>query len=226
MRTPPLRLFQIGFNRCGTMALQRLFRANGYRAAHWQGGRLAAGIEIARRRGEPLLSRVGEYDVYTDMELRGIPELRKQWFPKPVFRTLLRELARDDAWNPIYAYKYFAEFDAQYPGSKFLLNTRDRAGWVRSRCGFKDDYRACVHGDHAHESLSALATCWEADWEAHHRAVREYFADRPDDFLVFDIEKDPIAKLVEFVAPAPLDPSHWRVHNASAADELPPRTST
>ena len=209
------RVFQIGLNRCGTKALQQLFVANGYRAAHWQGGQLAAAIEVARRRSEPLLSRAGEYDLYTDMELRGIPELRTRWFPKRIFRALLKELAVDDAWAPIYAYKYFAELDVQYPGSKFVLNTRNIDHWLRSRLQFKDDYRACVHGDDAHEGVGELVACWEADWHAHHRTVREYFAGRSKDLLVFDIETDPIEKLVAFVAPAPLDPAHWRVHNAS-----------
>ena len=210
-----LRLFQIGFNRCGTKSLAQLFRDNGYRAAHWQGGRLAAAIEVSRRRAEPLLSRAGTYAVYTDMELRGIPELRHRWFPKRIFRQLLRELEVDGAWAPIYAYKYFAELDAQYPGSKFLLNTRDVQRWIESRFRFKDDYRACVHGDRAHATGAELADCWQADWHAHHAAVQRHFEGRPDDLLVFDIERDPIQALVDFVAPAPLDARHWRVHNAS-----------
>ena len=213
-----LRLFQIGFNRCGTMSLEKLFIANGYRAAHWRGGRLAAAIEVARRRGEPLLSRAGDYQVYTDMELRGITALRKKWFPKRIFRQLVKELEVADVWTPIYAYKYFAQLDEQYPDSKFLLNTRDMTRWLESRFRFKDDYRACIHGDEAHESATELAACWEADWHAHHAAVRRYFASRPDDLLVFNIEKDPIEALVEFVAPAPLDPRHWQVHNASGGD--------
>ena len=214
-RSMSLRLFQVGFNRCGTKSLHQVFVANGHRAAHWQGGRLAAAIEVARRRSEPLLSRAGTYAVYTDMELRSIPELRKKWFPRRVFRQLLRELEVDGVWTPIYAYKYFAQLDEQYPGSKFLLNTRDVNRWIESRFRFKDDYRACIHGDEAHGSTTELAACWEADWHAHHAAVQRHFAGRPDDLLVFNVEKDPIEALIRFVAPAPLDPRHWHVHNPS-----------
>ena len=212
MRT---RVFQIGFNRCGTMSLARLFAASGLRAAHWRGGTLAAWIELARREGKPLLSYVDRYDLYTDMEARDLGEIARRWFPRRPFRRLLATPDPDRGLAPIFAFRYFAELDRQYPGSKFILNTRDRERWIRSRLDFKANYRACQHGDRAHEDLDDLRACWRTDWDTHHERVRTYFAERPSQLLVFDIETDPIDAVVRFMAPTLIDPRHWQRHNAS-----------
>ena len=197
------------------MSLAKFFRANGCRAAHWKGGRLAAALELARREGKPLLTYVDRYQVFTDMELRQIGELRRKRFPQRVFRRLLAHLEGDPAPPPIFAYKYFDQLDRQYPGSKFILNTRGVDGWVKSRLRFKQGYRACIHGDDVHPRDDELTACWRDDWHSHHEAVRAYFKGRPESLLVFDIEADPIEALVEFCRPYQLDPRHWRQHNAS-----------
>lgn len=209
------KIFQIGFNRCATMSLAKFFRDNGYRAAHWQGGRLAAAIELARRERRPLLHHAGDYDIYTDMELRELAALRNKWFKRAVFRKLFKVLDPEQEPAPIFAYRYFKEFDTQYPGSKFILNTRSMDRWVQSRLQFKDDYRACLHGDRAHASEAEMIACWESDWHTHHADVRSYFADRPSDLLEFNIETDPIDKVIGFV-PMPLDVAHWTRHNQSS----------
>ena len=69
-RVPP-RLFQIGFNRCGTKSLARFFEANGLCAAHWERGTLAASIELARREGELLLTHVDRFDVFNRLSCFG-----------------------------------------------------------------------------------------------------------------------------------------------------------
>jgi hypothetical protein len=43
-----------------------------------------------------------------------------------------------------------------------------------------------------------LIGAWKSDWFSHQKAVRQYFADSPR-FLEFDIEKDPVNKLVTFL---------------------------
>ena len=46
-----------------------------------------------------------------------------------------------------------------------------------------------------------LVLKWKNEWINHHQNVQNYFKRRPNDLLVFNIEKDNIRKLVEFLRP-------------------------
>jgi hypothetical protein len=215
------RVFQIGFNRCGTKSLYSFFRKNGYRSVHWANGKLAEGMELARLEEKPLLHYVGRWDVYTDMERVA----HRRFFRGPVLNKLLRLKGKDKLEIPIQAYRYFRTLDRQYPGSKFILNVRDVDLWVRSRLRFEaadgGKYRFCRHGDRAHESEKALVACWKEHWHEHIREVRDYFDGRPDDLLTFHIERDSIHDLVAFFDRAgyDLDPGHWGWRNRTRPAE-------
>lgn len=234
------RVFQIGFNRCGTKTIAIFFHRNGYRAAHWQKGKLAAGIELARREGKPLLHYVGGFDVYTDMERVA----QRRTIPFRVERELRRRRSAEERERPIYAFKFFRSLDRQYPGSKFILNVRNVDDWIQSRLRFGGDdgrgYRFCVHGERVHRDAEALAACWREEWETQVRDVREHFAGRPDDLLIFDIDEDDPERFGRFFAGTrwELDPSLWPWTNrtrprngreggrAAGASLRPPRTLT
>ena len=174
------RIFQIGFNRCGTTSLHLFFEQNGLRSIHWGRGSLAAGIEASRIEGKPLLTYVDGFQVYCDMEFMREDHAGKHISRRP-FRRLYEALGQDRISKPIYAYTYFAELDRQYPGSRFILNTREVEGWIRSRRSFLDiGYRFCSHGDGAHESQEGLEGCWRHHWKYHVSSVREYFSDKPN----------------------------------------------
>ncbi|MDH5676095.1 MAG: hypothetical protein OEZ06_28490 [Myxococcales bacterium] len=212
------RVFQIGFNRCGTKTLAEFFAAHGYRVAHWESGALAAGIELARRQGKPLLSHIDRYDVFTDMEKINISKLHQKRFPNRMLRRLRKVLDPERDRTPVYAYKYFDELDRQYPGSRFILNTRDVDGWIASRLRFHrtTPYRSCIHGDGVHASEQELGECWRADWIEHHRRVQEHFKDRPEALLILDIERDDPGRLVEFLPNYELKIAHWQRRNTTA----------
>lgn len=211
------RVFQIGFNRCGTKSIAVFFHRNGYRAAHWQKGVLAAGMEVARRRGEPLLRHVAGFDVYTDMERVA----QRRAIPHGLERRLDELQTPDERRRPVYAFKHFRQLDRQYPGSKFVLNVRDVDRWVESRLRFEaddgGDYRFCVHGERAHPDEEALAACWRSEWRRHLRDVRSYFAGRDDDLLVFDIDEDAPTEFARFFEGTrwTVDPGLWPWANRS-----------
>jgi hypothetical protein len=82
----------------------------------------------------------------------------------------------------------FAVVDAAYPGSKFLLSTRALDAWLDSRerhvlANRQPTGRRTYHGPFVVVDREA----WVEEWHAHHAAVREHFADRPDDLLVIDV---------------------------------------
>jgi len=210
------RIFQIGFNRCGTKSLSLFFERQGFKVAHWKGGTVAASIELARRQAKPLLHHVPQYDVYTDMEKINISKLRQQLLPKKVFRKVLAHMDAEEN-SPICAFKYFRELDEQYPGSRFILNTRSVDRWVQSRLRFNDrKYRSCIHGDEVHHSEAELGACWEKEWHDHHEAVRRHFDGRPADLLTLDIESDGGQELVDFFGDLQLQACHWGKSNVTS----------
>jgi hypothetical protein len=94
---------------------------------------------------------------------------------------------------------FYAQLDAVYPGSKFILTVRDKNSWLRSaeydwsryvdaqrRRGKLDEFdgfiRAAVYG-----TLDFDPDHYSRVYDAHERNVREYFRNRPGDLLILDI---------------------------------------
>ena len=50
--------------------------------------------------------------------------------------------------------------------------------------------------------MTGVQTCalpiWLLEWDDHHKDVMEYFKNRPDDLLVYDIDNDKIDKIRMF----------------------------
>jgi hypothetical protein len=209
------RIFQIGFNRCGTTTLIRFFQANNLKCLHWGRGSIAAGIEAARLEGKPLLFYVDGYFAYGDMEFVEVESESKKLLKKKPFRRLYKNLPKYNL-TPIYAFENFRELDKQYPGSKFILNTRNVEDWINSRIRFLErGYFYCKHGDRFHSSQEALNQCWREHWDEHTSNVREYFSNRPEDLLEFDLDKDGPEKIADFFCDLNLDISKWGHHNKS-----------
>ncbi|SHG73758.1 hypothetical protein SAMN05443144_1542 [Fodinibius roseus] len=78
---------------------------------------------------------------------------------------------------------HFDLLDREYPNSKFILTTRPLEDWLASVQAQKHKRRSPYY--HAFEHQDPLLLKWHRT--AHHNAVREYFADRPDDMLELKI---------------------------------------
>jgi hypothetical protein len=78
--------------------------------------------------------------------------------------------------------------DRQYPGSRFILTVRDLDEWVDSRRRHVEkNRRAKAEGKYHGHFLEVDTERWVADYRRHTQRVRAYFADRPDDLLIFDV---------------------------------------
>ncbi|MEN8237954.1 MAG: sulfotransferase family protein [Actinomycetota bacterium] len=93
------------------------------------------------------------------------------------------DAVQDNPWPFLYR-----ELDGAFAGSKFILTVRDTDEWWVSLLGHfggkSTDMRTWIYGvgdPEGHEDL------YKKRYEAHNAAVMEYFADRPDDLLVFAI---------------------------------------
>jgi hypothetical protein len=192
------RIFQIGFNKCGTSSLYRLFSEYtepNIRSVHWDYGRLALSMYNNLKKGRPMLFDYQGFQFFSDMEA----------------------FVHDEkSWKYYYLFKNFDIIDTQYPNSKFILNTRPISRWITSRLNHINGYRIYENQIQAIENggQTYMASCmdfyqtkdpskilsiWTEEWQNHHERVREYFKDRPKDLLVFDIELDNVEKIKEFL---------------------------
>jgi hypothetical protein len=95
----------------------------------------------------------------------------------------------------------FRQLDRDYPGSKFVLNTRDVDHWIISRLNHVDgryvQFMNLFYG--VDLTWTEWADRWRTEFIEHHRAVTSHFESRPKDYLRFDIETDSIADLMAFL---------------------------
>ena len=180
-----MKVFQIGFNRCGTKAIAQLFRERGLTAAHWLRGGLAFGIYVNLVAGRSPIAGFEHVVLFADMEA-----------------------LTDDIF--IEAYKLFPALHRHYPDAVFILNTRPVESWIRSRLELRNGAYAERHMRVLGlTSREALVEHWRRDWHDHHQRVRAYFSDRGR-LLEFDIENDDAAKLTDAMPEFGLDPALFR----------------
>ncbi len=117
-----------------------------------------------------------------------------------------------DAYFDVHALVVrFRELDEQYPGSTFLLTTRELDGWIESRRRhvLANQQRA-AQGRYRGSWLEVDIEGWRAEYDEHHRAVRSYFSNRPQDLLELDVcsaAADPWHSLAPFLGrPVPARP--------------------
>ncbi len=200
------RLYQIGFNRCGTAALFALFQGSGVMSLHGSG-------HYWRRRGHPgVTGRNVQLEIHRNIRA-GRPAI--EGFEE--FRAFFdMELSLSGA--PIETFRHFALLAQEDPEAKFLLNTREKADWLlaRARHGEGRDLRAAM--ERTGMSCNGILRMWSDDFDRHHEMVLDHFADAPGRLMVFDIDRTPPAALARFVGPElAIDPSLWR---RDAAEEL------
>lgn len=93
----------------------------------------------------------------------------------------------DNPWPILYQ-----ELDQKFPGSKFILTRRPAEAWIRSQvkdfAKTQTPMRRWIYGENAGCPEGNEATYIER-YERHNREVLEYFKNRPNDLLVFDLPK-------------------------------------
>jgi hypothetical protein len=191
-----MKIFQIGFNKCGTNTIHSYLQANGVNSVHWDQGRLAERIFRNFANGDALLRGYEAFVAFTDME-----------FLDETGRCYLE------------AYKLFPYFAGQYPDAVFILNTRDREDWIRSRLAHGTRpyvARHMTYYDVATED--ELTEIWRDEWERHHRRVIEFFSNKPYRFFICRIETDLPHRLSQEIPELGLDECRYDQLNRTGAD--------
>jgi hypothetical protein len=186
------RIFQIGFNKCGTSTLLRFFQKNNIPSVHWEGGELAKRFDERKSRN---------HDPFFD-------------YPNATFFSDMIYLSHDRLIEPYRDFKYI---HYHHPDSFFILNTRNVGRWLKSRLShgnFAQRYQSVFNL----ESVDEVISRWLVDWHQHHYEVLKYFEAHPKQLLYFDIELDGADKLVSFLNDDfKLDPTHYGHFNISQA---------
>lgn len=161
-----MKIFQIGFNRCGTKTIHDYLCANGLKGVHWDKGRLAKLMFANRAAERELIRGYDDFEVFTDME----------WLAPTEF---------------LEAYKLYPELAAQHPDAIFILNTRALEAWINSRLTHGEGRYAALHRAYLKiDSDTELAAHWRKEWDEHHARVMEFFAGGAHRFFVCRIETD------------------------------------
>ncbi|MBX9733046.1 MAG: hypothetical protein K2X37_03210 [Chitinophagaceae bacterium] len=199
----PVKVFQIGFSKCGTVTIASFFSQNGIRTVHHDFGNLAVSMYKNYHNGKPLLSpKYQHFAVFTDME--------NMFMNPPLNIGMLM----------------FKELDKQYPGSKFILNIRDKNAWLKSRSKHPLSPRNKttileLNAELQNKSKEQILAQWSKEWDEHTQAVIKYFKNRPNDLIVFNIEKDSPEKLTEFFKDYfVLDPKLYAHKNQSSQRDM------
>lgn len=157
------KIFCIGLNKTGTTSLHEAFGILGYKSIH-----------------------------YHDNESRLLHEFIYGNFNNG--RPILEGIDDFDAYSDWIAWKperIFPKFDQEYPGSKFILNTRNIDDWLRSRVKHveRNQERFARTKDPNIKWLTIEKDAWAEEFTTYHAFVRAYFKDRKSDLLEIDVAK-------------------------------------
>lgn len=204
------KIFIIGFNKTGTRSFHNFFKHCGLPSVHWDGSHLVNCFERNIVLGKKLLAdgvvqnrkvnTEGKYDdivVFSDMSTANRPQ------------------------DAIYYYK---RLDRDYPNSKFILNIRDVESWIESRFkhGKGKAYQPHLEYfglDDSESGRAILKQLYKKMHETHHKNVLEYFKNRKNDLLVFDIINDDIKKIIKFFKGTYELDAHRYIHKGKSASE-------
>tara|TARA_R110002049_G_scaffold10127_3_gene50466 strand:+ start:176428 stop:178296 length:1869 start_codon:yes stop_codon:yes gene_type:complete len=171
------RIFQIGFNKCGTRSFYDFFEKNGIKSVHFKRGDLARGISDNLSTGKPPLEGWDKWTAYTDMQ--------------SVKKT-----------GVVEACAFYRSFAAYYPRSYFILNTRSKDRWIQSRLnhGTAQNYGERYRQGLGLSSMDETVEAWSAMWDKHHAEVPAFFKETGQNFILYNIEQDTPDKLSDFLS--------------------------
>jgi hypothetical protein len=153
------KVFNLDFNKSGTMSLTAAMDILGYRCIHYahyvDGGRhirpLAETVKGNKRNGRRLLEGVEDYDFFSDFE----------------------------------GSRFVEGLDAQYPGSRFILTIRELNSWLESRR--KNVLRNQQNPNYRYGWLEVDIDGWIEERRRVIDKLSDYFKNRKEDYLVIDI---------------------------------------
>jgi hypothetical protein len=183
-------IFIIGFNKTATTSLHAFFTGNGFPSVHWDRGKLARRMVQNCLDDRPILNGYDrEFRVFSDMQAQS-GRIR------------------------IEANQYFRILDRDYPGSYFILNTRDLGKWISSRSANFVTPHGATNLELEMRRLNTLDSqeaveLWARERNAFEADVRRYFRHNPR-FLEIDITDPDLPSRVSRLIGMTMDATHWK----------------
>lgn len=167
------KVFCIGFQKTGTSSLGTALSVLGYR------------VHSGFRFNQP-----GKVQIAPPVSLGKLADIALPIVPR--FSAF-----QDNPWCLLYR-----ELDEAFPGSLFILTRRARQNWYLSLLRhFRETDSAMFEFIYGCETAACRPPeHYLARYDAHNQAVLEYFKDRPEALLVFDLEKADSDPLCTFLA--------------------------
>jgi hypothetical protein len=175
-----MKIFQIGFNRCGTLSLKKFFTSNGVKSVHWrtQDGKNVCLSAMENLNNNRKMFDGMDYTFYSDLEFVSSDKI-------------------------VYLYENFKTMDEQYPDSKFILNTRDIDSWVNSRLNHQGPRLKSPYIDRCMNyykcSQKEVVKVWKDHYHQHVKNVFEYFRDMSEKLLHFNLGESTGQDIVDFL---------------------------
>lgn len=194
-----IQVFQIGFNKCATTALYNLFARSGVRALH-SGGR------HWRRQGHPaFVGKNPQLEIH-----RNILAKRPSLTGYEEFQALFdMEYARGP--ELVENFRHFHVFAKEFPDAKFILNTRDKIDWLRSRARHGDGKYIMYAMKRMQLSREEVLQAWSDDFDRHNEKVQKFFLAEKDRLLDLNIDTAEVSEIIRFVKPdIKLWPRFWK----------------
>lgn len=167
-----IRIFQIGFNKCGTRSFSQFFRLNGHKVVHWDKGNLAKKMKENFEQEKSPVAGYSDRTFFSDMEYL------------------------DAEGNCIEIYKEFEKLYTMFPHAYFILNTRDVDEWIQSRLKHGSYFK--YYKKHLGlKSKEDVIKYWRMDWYRHHYKVLDFFKDKGN-LLTFTLKKDKPSLICDF----------------------------
>lgn len=169
------KIFCIGLNKTGTVSLHEAFEILGFSSVHF-----------ISDKGDDIKEIIKKNHENGDKLLKG-----------------LEGYDAFSDWQLPSTNQLFKEFDKQYPGSKFILNTRDLDSWISSREKHVNripNLKQKQKENPDNPWFNIDKESWKIEYDQHHEEVYQYFKGRENELLVFNvIDGDGWEKLCPFL---------------------------
>jgi len=186
------KVFVIGFQKTGTTSLGAALEQLGYH--------LGGGFRVNHPRGVPI----------------QLPITQEKLADAARSFALRADAFEDNPW-PIV----FREMDKAFPGSKFILTRRDPGSWITSMVRHFGDaenpMRSFIFGAGCPLGNETTYVC---RYQRHIDEVLAYFAHRPEDLLIMNLEKPQWSDICGFLD-KPIPSSPFPHKNSAVRRERP-----
>lgn len=189
------RVIQIGYNKCATRSLQRLFEGAGHPVLQFRiNRRFRRNLKAAKLMRENLQAGRRMFHGMEDYVYYG----------GLVYQT--DEICFE-------AIRHFREMLRDYPGSILILNFRDREDWIRSRLRHgRGELVQRVMRQRGVVTPEEVANLWRQEWDEHLADVRSFMQDYPDQLIELNLDTDEVQSLIDRLPAYGLNAEDWGDH--------------